>query len=306
MLSFHFLTSLSMNIGGSSSSSSGGDVPITVSTFYNYTPTEGILIAATVIFGLETVALFAQFLVSRAYFLLWVLLFCASEAGGYLAFIILVVDPTLNAYLAELIILILAPNLVTLVDYTVVSRIVPAAGFDAKSPWTRHGRLIPIVFLSSDLICLILQGIGGSQLSQAHHNGQINESKFDAGRNLTLAGIAAQLFFQSVFGVLSLYLYRHSPDLQMRHRLRWTWLCVALTLILVSMRNIYRIVEFSGGQYSAIDKTGAPYFVLDTLLMAIVGAVFVLLDLGREEIMPAEVRNGSTCKPHPAGGCRPQ
>ena len=274
------------------SSSSTGPFILSVSTFYDYDPTFGILVAAVVIFSLETAILLFQSLKSRAYFLLWLVLFTASEAGGYIGFAIFVKDVTLNAYLSELIILILAPNLVTLVNYTVISRIIPWAGFDARSRIYRYAHWVPIVFVSSDLLCLTIQGIGGSQLSASHHNNVVDNTKFNLGKNLTLAGISAQLGFQTIFAALAVYVYIKMPDKAMKKGLTLAWWCMLLTMVLVYIRNIYRIVEFAGGRNAAIDETAVPYFVLDTLMMTIVGAVFIVLNLGSDTVLPASIREG--------------
>ena len=82
------------------------------------------------------------------------------------------------------------------------------------------------------------------------------------------------------------------PDLLMKARLMKAWWCMLLTMVLVFIRNIYRIVEFAGGQHSAIDQTEAPYMVLDLLMMAICGAVFAVLNLGSDDVLPPEIRQG--------------
>ena len=274
----------------SSSSTGYYNTPLSVSTFYDYDPVFGILVAAAVVFSLETAVLLYQSLRSRTYFLLWLVLFTASEAGGYIGFSIFVKSPTLSGYLAELIIIILAPNLVTLVNYTVISRIIPWAGFDTHSRIYRYAHWVPIVFVTSDLLCLTIQGIGGSQLSSAHHDGVVDTTKFNLGKNLTLAGISAQLGFQTLFATVAVYVYVKMPDVEMKQRLRLAWWCMLLTMALVYVRNIYRIVEFAGGQHAAIDETSVPYFVLDTLMMALVGVVFIVLDLGSESVLPESIR----------------
>ena len=275
-----------------SSSSSTGAYVLQLSQFYDYTPVLGILIAAVIIFSLECGVLLYQSLRSRTYFLLWLVLFTGCEAGGYIGYCVLVRDVQLSAYLAELILIILAPNFITLVNYTVISRILPWAGFDARSRLFRYAHWVPIVFVASDLLCLTIQAIGGSQLSQAHHDGVVDNSKFNLGKNLTLAGISAQLGFQSLFAVLAIYVYLRMPDLQMKLRLKWAWLCMLMTMVLVSIRNIYRIVEFAGGQHSSVDQTQVPYMVLDLLMMAVCGAVFIVLDLGSEWVLPEQIRHG--------------
>ena len=277
----------------SSSSSTAGDSPITLSTFYDYDPVLGILIAATIIFGLQTAIILIQSIRSRTYFLFWLVLFTACECGGYIAFCAFQQNPSLNSYLAELILIVLAPNFVTLVNYVVISRIIPWAGFEPKTFLARRGYLVPTFFLSSDLLCLTLQAIGGSQLSKSRSGGTFNQSTFNVGRNLTLAGISAQLGFQTIFAFLGMYIYAKMPNRAVRQELRWAWLCMLITMILVSMRNIYRIVEFAGGQHSAIDQTSVPYFVLDLLLMLLTGCAFIIFDLGSNWVLPERIRRAA-------------
>ena len=284
---------LSSSVLSLSSSSSSSDSPLTVSTFYDYDPVYGILVAAAVLFGVQTLVLAYQCVRSRTLFLVWLVVFAACECGGYVAFCVFDGTPTLAAYLAELILIILAPNFVTLVNYVVISRILPWAGFPVKSRLHRHARLVPALFLASDLLCLTLQSIGGSQLSAAHHDGVIDQDKYDLGKTFDLVGIAAQLGFQSVFALLAAYIYVRMPDLPLKRELRWTWLCMLVTMVLVSCRNVYRIVEFAGGQGSAVDSTQVPYLVLDLLLMLLTGLTFALLDLGSDAVFPERIRRGA-------------
>lgn len=281
------------NNGGDSSSSSGGDAPITISTFYSYDPVFGILVAAAVIFGLQTLILSFQTFRSRTWFLFWLVVFTACECGGYVAYCVFDKSPALSPYLAELILIILAPNFVTLVNYVVISRILPWAGYDNKSLLHRRAKWVPAFFLSSDLLCLVLQSIGGSQLSQAHNGDQFDEHKYNIGKTFDLVGISAQLAFQSVFGLLAIYIYKTMPSKAIKHELRWAWLCMLITMVLVSMRNIYRIVEFAGGQDSSIDASQAPYMVLDLLLMVLTGFTFIILDLGSNWVLPERIRKQS-------------
>ncbi|MCJ1297181.1 hypothetical protein MMC34_008750 [Xylographa carneopallida] len=269
------------------------NAPVTLSTFYDYDPVLGILVAATVLFGIATAVLIVQFLRSRTYFILWLVIFTSAECGGYIAFCQFRQQPALTAYLAELILIILAPNFVTLVNYVVISRIIPWAGFPAHTFLARRGNLVPALFLTSDILCLILQGIGGSQLSASRSNGTFDQNKFNIGKNLTLAGISAQLGFQSIFALLAVYIHHSMPNKAVKRELHWAWLCMLVTMVLVCVRNIYRIVEFSGGQHSAIDETAVPYFVLDLLLMLLTALTFIVLDLGSDWVLPARVRQAS-------------
>ena len=83
------------------------------------------------------------------------------------------------------------------------------------------------------------------------------------------------------------------PDKGLKRELRWAWLCMLITMVLVSMRNIYRIVEFAGGQHSAIDETQVPYMVLDLLLMLFTGTTFIVLDLGSDWVLPERIRRAA-------------
>jgi len=276
-----------------SSSSTGGYAPVTLSTYYDYDPLLGILIAAAVLFGLESIVILVQLLRSRAYFLIWLLVFTATECGGYIGYCFFRQSPATTSYLAELILIILAPNFVTLVNYVVISRIIPWSGFAPNTFLARCGYLVPAIFLTSDLVCLALQGIGGSQLSQSRQAGVFDQSKFNLGKNLTLAGISAQLGFQTIFALLAVYIFASMPNKAVKLELKWAWRCMCITMVLVSMRNIYRIVEFAGGRHSSVDSTAVPYFVLDLLLMLLTGLTFIVLDLGSDWVLPARIRQAA-------------
>src|SRR6201995_821470 len=112
---------------------------INIHTFYEYNPLPGILITAAIVFAIQTCILLYQFQKSRTIFLLWIIVFTVGECGGYIAYSIFVYIPSVALFLAELITLILAPNLVCLVNYTVVSRIIPFCGFNKESYITQYG-----------------------------------------------------------------------------------------------------------------------------------------------------------------------
>lgn len=127
--------------------------------YYQYNVSLAASIVFTVFFGITSIVLLLQSIKSRTLFMLWVVICSLMEMGGYIARIELIELMNRNSYLAQLIIIILAPNLISLVNYIVVGRILQYGELPEKSYWARHPQYIPRFFVCSDLMGLTLQGM---------------------------------------------------------------------------------------------------------------------------------------------------
>ena len=222
------------------------------------------------------------------------------EAGGYVARLILYASPGGNPFKAELIILILAPNLLALCCYVVLGKLIVYAfhtqrvegGGRAWDNWViRHPRWIPRFYVASDLLCITIQAIGGALLSSA-----TTQSQDDTAKHIEVAGLALQLFFVATFVLICLYVWtqvrQHEPRILAQVTPAY-WCLFALIGLLV-MRNAYRTAEFASGTFTTgyLQQNEAWYILWDPVLMSI--SLLVALTFDFTKRLPADCLNPPT------------
>ena len=109
------------------------------------------------------------------------------------------------------------------------------------------------------------------------------EATAKLGEHVITAGLAVQLLFFSIFVVTSIVFHRRmaqNPTAEAISLKRdWTsqiWI-VYITSILILIRSIYRMVEYTSGQDSVVVRHEACFYCLDLLLMFIVMAIVCLV-----------------------------
>jgi hypothetical protein len=255
--------------------------------YFSYDPNWGACIFFIALFALLTVAFLIQ--VERTKHQRWLhclTLFAALEMGGYIARIIMYASPGGDSFKAELIILILAPNLLAFCCYVVLGKMIRFAFFESNhstdpiksTNWiVRHPQWIPRLYVASDILCLAIQGAGGGMLSGATTNSQI-----DAGKGVEVTGLVLQLFFVATFVLICLYVYvqvkRHSP--QRLQLMKPAFLVLTVIIVLLVLRNAYRTAEFASGTFTTgyFQENEAWYLVFDPTLMSIALMVALAFD----------------------------
>ena len=219
-----------------------------------YDPNWAACIFFIVVFALLTIGFLIQIEYRKQHRWLHALtLFAAAECAGYIARICLYASPNPDAFKAELIILILAPNLLAFCCYVVLGKLITFAFFQQGDSITvnnwivRHPQWIPRFYVASDILCLVIQGIGGGVLSGASTNDQI-----DKGKKIEVAGLILQLVFVATFVLICVYVWikvkQLTPERAVLMRSTF-WVLGALIGLLV-LRNAYRTAEFSTGGFT--------------------------------------------------------
>jgi RTA1 like protein len=208
--------------------------------------------------------------------------FALAEAGGYTARVIFAENkaPLRDKHLAQLIILILAPNIAQAFLYVITSRLMRACKV-SDAFVSRNSKWLPSFFVISDLLCLSVQSYGGAGLAQLPDNAShARERKF---ANILLAGLGLQLAFLGLFLIVFWwFIYALSKSMKsMGARLQQAIVGVTAAVALVSVRNSYRVAEFAQGSFShgSLGQHEWYYFGGDTILMLLVCAVFAVCHL---------------------------
>ena len=192
-------------------------------------------------------------------------------------------------YTMQTLCLLLAPILFAASIYMILGRIIRALNGEQHS-FIRVNWLTKI-FVGGDVFCFMLQGAGGGLLSVAK-----DQAGIDRGNNIILGGLVLQILIFLVFLSVALMF-----QLRLRKRptpasldgplgsksstksgrfgtLTWTKLMLGLyaTSILITVRNLFRVIEYGMGWGSYLLSNEWPLYVFDGLLMVMVLAVCIM------------------------------
>ncbi|MCJ1244191.1 hypothetical protein MMC30_001389 [Trapelia coarctata] len=163
--------------------------------------------------------------------------------------------------------LIMAPALIAAGIYVTLKHIVLALGQQYSYIKASY---YPWIFYTMDLLCLLLQGVGGGIAATA----KTNVTQLTLGSNLMMAGIVWQvvnlLIFGGVVGQFARDVYVNRRDLSdsaraltRDTRFRLFLAAVSTATVAVFIRCVYRIAEMAGGWANPIMRNEPEFMVLD-------------------------------------------
>lgn len=250
---------------------------------YSYDPSHASNLAALILFAMTWAA---HFLLGLYYQQWWFgtafFIGCALETAGYIGRFVSSSDPlNVNAFLVQIVCLSIAPAFFMAGVYYLLAK------FSVIYPGV--SRLRPMwysyIFVSCDLLSIVLQGIGGGMAATAFQDDKDTQS----GTNIMVAGLAVQVFFMTLFMVLCTDFYirvrraRKSDDLvfdsefaHIREKkiMPQFLVAVAVCTILIYIRCIYRLIELAEGWQGFLIIHEAYFLVFEALIMFI--GVFAL------------------------------
>ncbi|KAF5573407.1 RSB1-integral membrane transporter [Fusarium pseudocircinatum] len=259
-----------------------------IDTSYGYVPTLGAGIAFCALFGLSLFGHFVQFVRKRQWTSFAFAVGAMTEVIGWAGRTWSSECPyNNNAFLMQITTLIIAPTFITAGLYVILGALINRLGRESS---ILGPRMYAIVFLTCDIIALIVQAVGGAMAST-------ESDKIDGdtkpGTNIMVAGIVFQMAAMVVFAALVLDFLRRvfvkKSYLQTRNKgvsngnslpKAYTWLLAAvfISLTMIFIRSIYRTVELLQG-WSGYLITHEGYFIgLDGAIMVVAIAVFNFLD----------------------------
>ncbi|KAJ5241212.1 RTA1-domain-containing protein [Penicillium citrinum] len=245
--------------------------------YINYRPN----LAANILF----LAIFALFLVSHlvigAWYRTWTYMIAMSfglvgEVVGYVGRVMMHDNPfSFNAFLVYLICLTIAPAFFTAAIYICLGRIVIVYGEDISRI---RPRTYTIIFVTCDIIALILQAAGGAITSMASDDQQ---SLKDTGVNIMIAGLGFQVASLTLFIVLASEFalrVRKAPE-DMRNpflgtiRSGWKWKVflfgLAGAILTIFIRSCFRVAELQGGFDSNLANDEITLMILESAMITI-------------------------------------
>ncbi|EJT97904.1 RTA1 like protein [Dacryopinax primogenitus] len=171
---------------------------------YGYTPTLYVCAIYVALFSLSTFLHFFQSLRSRLWWLLPTLVAGGTaEIIGWSGRLWSAKEPNnLNPYLMQITTTIMAPSFMTAANFLILGIIISRLG-------VQYSRLSPraysIVFITADLVALIVQAIGGGMASVAVQNETKGKSgNPENGAHIMVGGIIWQMAAMTIYVVLAL------------------------------------------------------------------------------------------------------
>ncbi|KAL4423415.1 hypothetical protein ABPG77_009993 [Micractinium sp. CCAP 211/92] len=221
-----------------------------VYAFYKYWPSLALAIVALSLFGVGGLVVGGMTQWRGVYrFMHIITLVALFEMAGYACLIYSIVQSgkgdVFNAYVCTQVFIIMAPNLIQAGLYTTLGAVLKL------SPQLTRGRcwlrawVITLVFVTSDIAGIAIQTVGISIWATSQSSGNPNPDQIRKGSIITCIGLAVQIIFFCIFGLLSLWAGRH-PRLGIRGHRGTARLFLGFGLVwgLVTLRNAFRFVEF--------------------------------------------------------------
>ncbi|KAE8451356.1 hypothetical protein EG329_003985 [Mollisiaceae sp. DMI_Dod_QoI] len=250
-------------------------------TTYGYTPNLGANAFFCAFFGLFLAAnVLLPFKYKTWTYGTIISLGALCEVIGYVGRIIMHSNPWSDAgFEAQICCLIIAPSFFAAALYLTLKDMVRAIG-------PQYSPIKPIfypwIFISCDLLSLILQGAGGGTAASAN-----TESGAAAGGHIMLAGIVFQVAtFTFLYTLLFLYIRnlrqnRHTMTASQSavlHNRNFKIFGVGIFVasVAIYLRCIYRIAELAGGWKNKIMQDEVSFYILDGVMCAVAIAALTL------------------------------
>ncbi|KAI1144610.1 RTA1-domain-containing protein [Hypoxylon sp. FL0543] len=271
-------------------------------SFYDYNPSKAVAGVCAALFGITFI--WSTFMTFRKRAWVWTvqLLAILMEIVGYADRIASAAKPSdMNLYAVQFCVIILAPVLMAGVIYVVFGRIVfhvvPAEQRTTRLLWIPPRWITPI-FVSCDIVALLVQLIGAVSVSSTQATDEDAENKLKIGKDVALAGLAIQMGAFGLFTVIAARFHFTSQRFEANLKWRldevdggkavfvkgtskklnpnWRHLLYALNIscILILIRSVFRVVEFAEDSSGAVSTHEVYMYVLDTLPIFLVVVSF--------------------------------
>ncbi|KAF7309240.1 hypothetical protein MIND_00294300 [Mycena indigotica] len=264
--------------GGLGMNETMGMPPMQPELPYGYIPNEALGIMFIALFGVSTVLHFGQALYFRTWFLLPTAVLCgAGELIGWVARVWSSSEPYADTpFKMQISTTIIAPTPLLAASFIIFSRIVRQLGPEYS---LLPARWYAWVFVSCDLVALVVQGVGGGLASAA-----VTLDEANKGSDIMLGGIGFQFAVVILFTLLV-------ADFLIRRQISRPWrpaaadatpaptliptrtkvmlYGLAFSTLVFIVRSVYRVVELAEGWGGRIIRTEVYFNALD-------GAMIVL------------------------------
>ncbi|KAI0756926.1 RTA1-domain-containing protein [Daedaleopsis nitida] len=245
---------------------------------YGYTPTRSVCYVFVVLFAITSLLHLWQAMRSRAWWLFPTVVIAAiAEVIGWVARTQGSYDPTKRqTFIIQTTVLVLAPTPFVAALFVGFGRITARLGSD-------YSRLRPVfysrVFLTLDVISIMVQGAGGGMAASAQ-----DPDKIRLGSNVILGGLIIQIASMTIFCFLMAeYAWRRAGDrpyhktsytesaekMPMDRHVKMLIAGICITTAFTYVRCIFRVIEFADGFNGTIAHTEMLFNVFDGMMITL-------------------------------------
>ncbi|KAF3039552.1 hypothetical protein E8E12_007511 [Didymella heteroderae] len=226
------------------------------------------------VFTLSTALNVFKLFKTRTWFCIPFVIGLIFELSGYLARANSHLHPTeSSSYIAQTLLIFLAPTIFAASVYMFLGRIVLATGHMQAS--ILRPTWLTKIFPGGDILCFLTQAAGAAMLVKP------NASKATRvlGKAVVLAGLIIQLFVFGFFVIVVANFHIRTRKVTgakcARTAFEWQIYLVMLYAVsgLITVRNIFRVAEYAMGGHSYLLAHEWPIHILDGLLMALAMAI---------------------------------
>ncbi|KAJ7226284.1 RTA1 like protein-domain-containing protein [Mycena rebaudengoi] len=254
---------------------------------YFYCPSFPAAIVFAVLFALTTIVHLIQAIHYRKKFC-WVLIMAGIwETAGLTFRVLSVLHPTSQTFgFPSQLLILLAPIWINAFDYVVMSRVIYV--FADQRVLGIGARRLALIFVLLDITAFLMQAAGGSFTNNEDPKVVL------MGLHIYMGGIGLQECFVLLFiAVVTRFHYKMlRPDIAstVTRPAPGAWKRAVYpmyaSLALITLRIVFRLVEFSSGMISPITQTEVPFYVLEALPMFVALALWNVWHPGQVLVGP--------------------
>ncbi|ORY69901.1 RTA-like protein, partial [Pseudomassariella vexata] len=275
-------------------------------SYYVYAPSQPAAIVMCAVYGINSIVAVYRTVLTRAWIWLVMILALLMECLGHGVRVMSAANVTnRNEYIAQFILIILAPVLMAGIIYVVfgrlVSLVVPARARTTKLLWVPPCWITPI-FVGVDIVALLLQLIGAVLVAGTEPNDSNAQHKLDLGKKIALAGISIQIMGFGLFSIVAARFYftskQFAADLESRllkaderqktatlegssRKFNPNWRTILFTVnascALILVRSVYREIEFAEGKGGHVQQYEWFFYIFDALPIALAAILYNII-----------------------------
>ncbi|KAF2019198.1 RTA1-domain-containing protein [Aaosphaeria arxii CBS 175.79] len=244
-----------------------------IDNYYDpYRPNEKAAAVAAGIFAILTIGHIVMLIRTRTWFCIAFIIGAIFEIVGYVARGLgRDRGDSLGLYVIQTLAILLAPILFAASVYMFLGRIIRATGCASysmiRTTWLTK------IFVGGDIVCFLIQGLGGSILATAK-----TKDKLDLGKYTILAGLILQIVIFGLFMIAAVIFHVRVNKKglgKMANSWNWQGFLIALYVVsvIITIRNLFRTIEYVMGKDGYLLTHEWPIYAFDGALMAIVLAI---------------------------------
>ncbi|KAI6084893.1 RTA1-domain-containing protein [Hypoxylon rubiginosum] len=176
-----------------------------------------------------------------------------------------------NAFLIQIVTLIIGPVFFTAALYVLLGTLIAILG---RKYSLISARMYTIIFLTCDVISLVIQAAGGAMASSAASS----QTDTQLGTNIMVAGVIFQLVAMTAFALLSIDFVRRSAKFGMPAEYNKILIALFISLAAIYARSVFRAVELIEGWTGYLMEHEAYFIALDGSLMVVAVLIFLVFD----------------------------